>query len=221
MTDVPIIFSAPMILALLDGSKTQTRRLAWKPWSNESNEHYAAVACPDISRDARGTPSPWQRVKPGDRLWVRESHWRAGRWKREYYEIGKAARWRFVPDHSWDTQVCFEKPNEALTRPHRIHDELAYWNRPSIFLPRELSRLSAVVTATKIERVQQISSEDAIAEGMTQGEHEIINIPQIKFSTLWQTLHGPGSWNENPEVVALTFTVHKTNINAMPKENAA
>src|SRR5438477_7174905 len=61
MTDIPIIFSAPMVRALLAGDKTMTRRLAWRQVEDK-------LACGVID-----VPSPWQRVQPGDHLWVRET----------------------------------------------------------------------------------------------------------------------------------------------------
>ena len=78
-------------------------------------------------------------------------------------------------------------------------------------MPRMDSRLTLIVTATKIERVQEISNEDAEAEGVKCGEH---------FKILWCDLYGYDSWDANPEVVALTFIIHKTNIDKMPKLEA-
>ena len=78
---------------------------------------------------------------------------------------------------------------------------------PSIHCPRWASRLTLVVTAVKIERLQKISVEDEQAEGLdTTAE---------AFDMVWDHLYGPGSWNANPEVVALTFEVHKKNIDQM------
>lgn len=108
--------------------------------------------------------------------------------------------------------------------------------RPAIHMPRWASRLTLIVTATKVERLQEISFEDACAEGMpdfvtflaavgeTVEARERENAadcarrlqwPQRWFADVWRDLHGAGSWDSNPEVVALTFTVHKRNIDAL------
>jgi hypothetical protein len=238
MSDFPIIFSALMVRALLARRKTQTRRLAWVEGE------------PTTIRGRKMTgyrrASIWQRVRPGDRLWAREQHWRLGRWKREYYQIEKRPKWRFVPENETPASVSFEEPAKAYTRPHRLHDELAWWKRPGIFLPRWASRLTLVVTATKIERLQDISETDAIAEGATcrpscigyeQREsgwsldwHEpaadhALSSARHAFGNFFNGLHDGPRWNlkpmnlwaANPEVVALTFTVHKANIDAMEK----
>jgi hypothetical protein len=114
---------------------------------------------------------------------------------------------------------------------------------PSIHMPRWASRITLVVTATKIERVQAISVSNALAEGIFKwskrsitGEplwhfippatkiedvHLGCTSPVNAFAWLWQSIHSKESWDANPEVVALTFTVHKQNIDVMPKAAAA
>jgi hypothetical protein len=104
-------------------------------------------------------------------------------------------------------------------------------------MPRVHSRLTLVVTATKIEQVREISDEDAVAEGIFKwpkpsnageplwhfvepaAEAEDVHLgctsPANAFAWLWKNLHGEESWDANPEVVALTLTVHKQNIDAM------
>ena len=157
MTDRPIIFSGPMVRALLDGHKTMTRRLAWRE-------------CRPGERGGvrEHLPSPLQRVRPGDRLWVREA--------------------------------------------------------PAIHMPRWASRLTLVVTAMRIERLQEITAQDCIAEGceisgMMADPETGDPIPRDDFwrpfSDLWCSLHGKDSWDANPECIVLSFSVHKANIDAM------
>lgn len=190
--DKPIIFSAPMIRALLDGRKTMTRRLAWRTFKARDGA-YAGVA------DERAL-SPWQRVKPGDRLWVREA-------------------WSLTGEFSDATSKYlrgFYSPERVLGRHlrHRAdadgYDEASQAWRPSIHMPRWASRLTLTVTATKIERLAAISDADARAEGVAD---------KAAFFDLWWTLHKPGD-DANPEVVALTFTVEKRNIGAGTKAAA-
>jgi hypothetical protein len=161
--DRPIIFSAPMVLALLEGRKTMTRRLA---------------------------TSPLRKVIPGDRLYVRES----GVW---YIENIKGV-------------------GECPWAHYRATDEDAFlpgmkW-RPSIHMPRWASRLTLIVTATKIERLSSMSTADERAEGFDNDG--------LAFCELWDALHGPGSYDANPEVVAISFRVVLANIDT-PEARAA
>lgn len=185
MIDRPILFSAPMVQALLAGRKTQTRRLAW-------GEIAHRVSGISIRR-----PSIWQKVKPGDRLWVRETHYveSAG------YKDGSGKRILY-----------------RATDP----DAPAAWT-PAIHMYRFASRITLVVTATMIEGLQDITEVDAMREGMQEptlrnlgGElaQAALSERQV-FSRLWRHLHGDDSWAANPDVVALTFTVHRQNIDAM------
>lgn len=228
MKDIPIIFSAPMVLALLSNRKTQTRRLAWgacryckdAPMKGEPHK------CPTCG-GRKETASPWQRVKPGDRLWVREN------WSHDALDLETC-------------RTAFEDmlPGGNSYGPYYFVGEVSprtlRW-RPSIHMPRWASRLTLTVTSTKVERLQDISDADAIAEGIVEdngsgpdifylpGSHLIsgVNAPKGKlhigqhpsarlvYRDLVNNLHGGDLWAGNPEVVALSFTVHKTNIDAM------
>lgn len=186
MTDRPIIFSAPMIRALLDGRKTMTRRLAWREFPKLVRV---------VNDKPRRAPSPWQRVQPGDRLWVRERF------------SGRHEGWSV--DHPGGPIWYWADGNPRhgdWTKP-----------KPSIHMPRWASRLTLTVTATKIERLQDISERDAVLEGVycvRRHENDDASPTQL-FAMLWCNLHGDDSWNANPEVVALTFTVEKRNIDAL------
>lgn len=203
MTDRPVIFSAPMVRALLDDRKTMTRRLAWREFTRTTLKSRAAMRSTVYRDGTWWEPSPWQKVQAGDRLWARETHyvWSAG----NKDGGGKRISYRAT------------EPDTPTT-----------W-MPSIHMPRWASRLTLIVTATNIERLQDISGEDARAEGIPThvAEHtfrkcyrddaERVAKRVEYFSALWATLHGVGSWDANPEVVALTFTVHKTNIDQMER----
>ncbi|HEY8343343.1 MAG TPA: hypothetical protein VIK75_10195 [Calditerricola sp.] len=183
MTVRPIIFSGPMVRALLDGRKTMTRRLA---------------------------SSPLAKAQAGDLLWVRESWWHdkdGGDVANEYGYLADG----YYPGHGSNCG-------------HVRH-------RPSIHMPRWASRLTLEVTGVKVERLQDISEEDAIAEGIrpwklgwhSQEDHEHIGwkSPAIAFRDLWNRLHGPDAWDANPWVVAISFTVHKANVDALIERRAA
>ena len=191
MRDIPIIFSAPMVCALLDGRKTMTRRLAWLP-----------------PREGRITerPSPWQMVEPGDRLYVRESL--CATWK-SYFHDEPAKKPTLMAFYKADGAEVFNAMDE-IHQPWR-------WERnslPSIHMPRALSRLTLVVTGTKIEPLQRISEVDAKAEGcelFVPGHGWILNA-RAGFEDTWTTLHGRESWDANPLVVAITSKVVRQNI---------
>lgn len=103
-------------------------------------------------------------------------------------------------------------------------------------MPRWASRLTLIVTAMKIERLNDITDADAIAEGVVERPDGLFEVPGLSlpsgapiinsrprdaFACLWDMLHGSGKWLANPEVVCLRFDVHHCNIAAMPKEIAA
>lgn len=201
MSDYPIIFSAPMVRALLDGRKSMTRRLAWRERLHLDGAFKG--------RAKERVPSPWQKAKPGDRLWVRES------WCR--FEACS-------PDGN-GAQTYYRASQDNLPEAERVMERNGVKWRPSIHMPRWASRLTLVVTATKVERLQDISEEDAEAEGMREPSLREIGGPLAQaswcqrqvFGKLWVHLHGLESWQQNPEVVALSFEVHKANIDQMAK----
>lgn len=217
MTDRPILFSAPMVRALLDGRKTQTRRVLKN--MPPAPEHDSLVHPPKHDApyfDAycgakRTTANPrgmsgywcwWTRddraghgckvpFVPGDRLWVKET-WRAHR--------------------SWDEQ----KPSEILAC-SRVWHEADRDNcdqhgkiRVAIFMPRWASRITLLVTDVRVERLQDCSEADAIAEGINLLHTG--SSPVVAYQTLWNLINGPGAWEANPWVVAVTFRVERGNI---------
>lgn len=213
--DIGTIFSAPMVLAHQEGRKTMTRRLAWRTkWNNGGHIPDGGGGQMDFvePHEVRIGPSSWQKVKPGDRLWVRENFWHYGIWlpleDGSWHFFGRKA-----PSSDLGVIEYMGAPIEALKAPSR--DRVGYHLRPSIYMPREASRITDIVTATKVERLQAITFIEAKAEGVSflPGAED----PRDAFRTLWQSLHGKDSWDANPEVVALTFTVHHQNIDAMEK----
>ncbi len=167
--DIPIIFSTAMVQALLDGRKTQTRRLA---------------------------SSPLAKAKPGDRLWVREAFMLVG--SGDPGVPIRRAGWR-------DDAKAQGLDNIPAAEPHG-------WS-PSIHMPRWASRLTLAVTSVRFQPLQGITEEDAQAEGSEQ-----IGSYRDGYANLWRTLHTKSGqrWGDNPDIVALTFAVHRCNIDALP-----
>jgi hypothetical protein len=195
MTDRPIIFSAPMVRALLADKKTQTRRLA---------------------------TSPLRLCEVGDRLYVRESIY--------FWSAGHDCEITFAADGSvrQTGPNTGEIPDAALARYFKMADrsreKASRISRPSIHMPRWASRLTLIVEGVKIEPLQAISEADAIAEGAAKlvhdGEGHFFEHDDgthvCGYAGLWDHLHGGGSWDANPEVVALTFRVVRGNIDQVP-----
>ena len=171
MKELPILFSGPMVRALLDGRKTQTRRIvkSSRAWpigfiggrgdrddpscygfeDFNSGEWWTLKA--DGSADMNQIPSPYGRV--GDRLWVRET------WG------------EFIDTDIIDGQT-HELGRDTLYRADgENHQRCTPW-RPSIHMPRWASRLTLEVTDVRVERLQDISEEDAIAEGVESIDFE-------------------------------------------------
>lgn len=216
MTDKPIIFSGPMIRALLDGRKTQTRNIL-SPKSGIGPAHRvericgAWMACEYDRRWPLRLPHA-----PGDRLWVREA-WRV----HHRFDASKPS-----DIHAIEGGVWFEADDPLIP----IHLGKC---RPSIFMPRWASRLTLVVTDVRVQRVQEISEEDAKAEGieydddrsrgnciawrdyLDRGGKCAYSIGS--FRSIWDSLNAKRGfgWDANPWVVATTFTVHRCNIDQM------
>lgn len=234
MADRPILFSGPMIRALLAGTKTQTRR-ELKPQPDERTTHVSV--CRDqwmgIGPSDAGGTSQWDswtklRFAAGDRLWVRETHG----FNHYEYERGKAPKTR--PADLDDQHISYRADEDDC----ETLNELLY--RPSIFMPRWASRLTLTVTDVRIARLQDCSEADAVAEGVEPENvggltgwrsYEVIQTgphkgkahphsvvpnasPVTSYAELWNAINGPGAWEANPWIVAVSFEISRHNIDA-------
>ena len=188
MKERPILFSGPMVRAILAGTKTQTRRVV-KPQTAILTD--ATARSIGIQPPARENPPviPCPYGAPGDLLWVRETHAivpaSAYRCSRE--EDGSPVPHRVSPDgEEW----AVYRAGWSRSDPHR-------W-RPSIHMPRWASRLTLRVTDVRVERLQAISEADARAEGVAS---------VAEYAALWDAINGAGSWAANPWVWAIGFEV--------------
>jgi hypothetical protein len=229
MTDRPILFSSAMVRALLAGTKTQTRRIMKEPYGMMERCF------------GEWKPIP-TKVYPGDRLWVRENAAiQTQRWHHEdghSYSISYRAdqngsgQWLGLPN-SGDSQRKGEPPYVFPKRSHNKSGSMRW--QPSIHMPRWASRLTLTVTDVRVERLQDISETDAVAEGADVAEghrSQITGGPMVKvgpgtymspiawYHRLWNEINGVGAWDANPWVVAYTFSVHHSNIDQMAKEAA-
>lgn len=169
-----------MVRALLDGRKTQTRReIRPQPMHVDGGVPYRAPK-PHEPTDAVFLPCRYG--KSGDRLWVRET-WR----ERE-------------PDQdTFSLEFRADRPEYKT----RDDDPCAIPWRPSIHMPRAVSRITLEVTGVRVERLQDISEADARAEGV-EGLGQMFDA-RTAYAALWQSIHGPGSWAANPWVWCVEF----------------
>lgn len=229
MADRPIIFSAPMVRALLDGRKTQTRRVLGNsgPGRGRSNIFSAQIGWSDSYVLDPGNANWRERdtpYAPGDRLWVREC-WRTASAYDDLSpsQMGGEEPIRYEADQTWQTW--------GWGRPHSTGR-----HRAARHMPRWASRLTLLVTDVRVQRLQEISDDDARAEGIEplksgRGYYDptvshdqsrsIVRFGQYyslathAFSALWDSIHGPDAWDANPWVAAISFTVHRCNIDTM------
>ena len=207
MKERPILFSAPMVRAVLKGSKTQTRRVVkpqppaghnWAGWcvcstyrADEGKATWAAGSMPRLL-DAHRVPCPYGM--PGDRLWVREA-WRALR------------RFDSMPplDIEWRSMVAYEADTPTGDYRQAPHGRMGKL-RPPIHMPRWASRITLEVTGVRVERLQDISSEDSLAEGIYPTSTGLYpGSPRAAYRNLWEEINGPGSWDTNPWVWVVEF----------------
>lgn len=204
----PILFSGEMVLALLAGRKTQTRRIIKnQPMTDYGVEWFfasggIAFCCGGIVLEV----CPYAK-RYGDLLWVRETT------KVDYETTDTATLSKYCADNApvLVTGCSDPKFNGSVDHWHYSRDI-----RPSIHMPRNLSRLTLMITRVRAERVADISDDDAIAEGITGTESSEWGNEQAieRFSDLWDSLNksrGYG-WDENPWVWVLEFEVIKQNV---------
>jgi len=216
MADHPILFSAPMVRALLDGRKTQTRRIL-KP---QPIVNCAGLLVLERKGDfLQGTPddvADAQRITTDDSLWVREA-WRCNGWATDMASIFYRAS-----EGDGYTAMCEQYP-VAGKKPMRV---TTTW-RPGIHMPRWASRITLAVTEVRVERLQDISEADAVAEGCFKGKASgrvFANETAMHlggdqwrnardwYADVWDLINGEGAWDKNPWVVAYSFTVLPKNI---------
>jgi hypothetical protein len=205
----PILFSTPMVQAVIAGNKTQTRRII-KPQPEEGSKFIGPETFNQCMNDKYGDLYPGPEVvgiysddgewgikfpygKIGDILWVRETWQHHGR--PDIHEV----KYIYKADKS------------------KTVAEIIKW-KPSIFMPKEACRLFLEVTDIRVERLQNISERDAISEGIeVTGKNEYryynnkrpdqlsINKPIESYRSLWELINGPGSWDLNPWVWVISF----------------
>lgn len=205
--DRPILFSGAMVRALIARRKRQTRRVCLARTQNQATIIGAALQDDMLGADDgkhelaawQGFPCPYGI--PGDRLWVRETF--------APNAVGAAI-----------ANVLKAKPQPRFYYQASHEGAVAWRWRPSIHMPRVASRLTLSVAKARVERLQDISEADAIAEGIEYFQrgseprvYRDYSKPDVHYGlspigsyrTLWESINGPGSWDANPFVWVIEF----------------
>ena len=217
----PILFQTAMVQALIAGTKTQTRRLVkGRGFDPQQATGFHILDCRDgrdvyqLHRpDANGQPAAIGEVRhryaPGDRLWVRET-------------------WA---DYNAGVSDEMKANYPAMGQPHYVYradftelltDKVGIW-KPSIHMPRPASRLTLEVVSVRVERVREISEQDAEAEGVARFADDVAPVvwqqkyvdyqsglrayasARDSYRSLWDHINGAGSWEANPWVWVIEF----------------
>ncbi|MFG6159674.1 hypothetical protein ACGTNG_12780 [Halomonas sp. 1390] len=224
MKERPILFNDEMVRALLDGRKTQTRRLL-KPQPGTTPDDYPGApghwwpcngvgSMVHVERELQNQAGGWEGFagtvcpygQPGDRLWVREAH--------ALVPITAYAQSIGV-DIAQDPDDDYEA---AIYRTGWERSTSGFRWRPSIHMPRWACRLLLEVTDVRVERLQDTTEADARAEGAAfhdgmgvghsgwrHDQKEVHEDARSSFARLWKSINGDGSWDANPWVWVLEF----------------
>lgn len=229
MKENPILFKAEMVRAILEGRKTQTRRniagftqgAFWDHAGYEPFEHERGLWAFRSKGGSKAAGSPEFRCmgSAGDRLWVKETFFDTRKFK-------GAPLFAAAPDFIYRADHDYRDAKRKVIGCHP-------W-KPSIFMPRAASRITLEIVNVRVERLNDISESDAIAEGIKpwhaekqvfwhnylfesahpkRGETITYKQHRIKayrtavqsYESLWESINGPGSWAENPWVWVIEF----------------
>lgn len=225
----PILFSGPMVKQIIYRKKFQTRRTNGLELVNASPDDwtFSRVMTEEVgdrslavfTKGGRIITIPCRYGLPGHHLWVRENYC-----FREFCEASGIDDWfanvSYEADGSHRTIYQCDAPSDVGFWPGAAIRKYEGKNRPSIFMYRWISRLSLQITDIRVERLQNISSQDAIDEGLLSvmdgtgtlkwrgdWETETRIMPIDAYQDIWESINGPESWRANPWVWAITFKV--------------
>ncbi|WP_121383209.1 hypothetical protein [Pseudomonas aeruginosa] len=225
MKERPILFTGPMVLALLEGRKTATRRIAKPVKHPDLGNIYAPGALVLEGEPQHVIDRACPYGQPGDRLWVRET----------WTDVNLCGAPALAYRADEDIRDLMEEPGFLDDRGAFNYDDprvkpypFACWYadldqarwRPSIHMPRWASRILLEITAVRVERLQDISDDQAEAEGVERPENitnvdvwdgaerelfNAMNQPRARFRRLWSNINGSESWDSNPWVWCIEF----------------
>jgi hypothetical protein len=222
MIEHGMLYSEPMVVALLGGTKTQTRR-AMKHQPHEDWHPAGYVELHGFDKDGeltdkvigwgacnedgdQGFKCPYGQ--PGERIWVRETFIAYGRWVTRFSEKKHRDEWHFIDmtlecDRRY--QYAADKPDVPLAK-GRGGALPGWYTRPAIFMPRAASRILLGIVSVRVERLQDISDPDSLAEGCSTKDMQRGDRLAIVYARLWESINGTGSWAVNPWVWCVEFS---------------
>jgi hypothetical protein len=247
MREIPILFSASMVRALLSGSKNQTRRIVK---GNIDKFDFLSIGNLEVEGKQKGycaifrapkddwiaEDKPWHEYikspygQPGDQLRVKEAAWmRCEKRPNGKTKTGRD-KWHFVPLESAPVFYAADHPKRpALDVVSPLTGNQWVWRlKIGRFMPRWASRITLEIIGIRVERLNDCSEQDAIAEGIERvggfasvspwrnyrkgEEGEMLlhcSAPTRSYMTLWESINGAGSWAANPWVWVVEFKVVK------------
>lgn len=228
----PILFSYTMVQALLSNIKSQTRRVI-KPQPIDNREvdgnfyegnHKGYVKVDGHPNWRDQFVSEFSPYEKGNILYVRETHFRFGKWVKDGVTKKGGQKWKFTP---LSNNIHFEdNPPATFFKSRQANNERGNWEemptfykRNSLFMPKKLARIFLEITNVRVERLQEISKHDSIAEGVEsiyfkQGlfgkelqrpDRTLAQTEQSCMEHLWVKINGKESWEANPWVWVIEF----------------
>lgn len=204
MKERPILFSGPMVRAILEGRKTVTRRVVKANPDKDMGKRCVLQPHELAGEVNAGNFRNCRYGQPGDRLWVRESFadLRGTGIEHRPDPTGPLQRYAFAAD---------SPPGSCSDEARK--DFGVKW-KPSIHMPRAACRILLEITAVRVERLKDLSYEQALAEGINHADDGLFHVedsrhlgadPRESFAGLWESINGDGSWDANPWVWVVEF----------------
>ena len=233
---IPILFSPDMVTQILAGNKTMTRRIVKPQPSIRSgvgkwmkNKNIQMIGDEMVLIDYMEKHAPYET---GDIIWVREAHYRYGKWVKDGLTKTGKQKWKFVatnervlysdnpPATNWKSRQAHNKAGN--------HETMETWYlRLGRFMPFECARIFLKITKLRTEKLEDISRSDAVAEGMCFDPDkkptwvQSHRWPEENFMILWEKLNGAQSVNDNSWVWVITFKkIEKPALAPEPKINS-
>lgn len=207
MKERPILFSDAMVRAILDGRKTQTRRIVKTPIPTDIISVVAYALRNGLQRfgwkwkpgavELSDIKCPYGQV--GDRLWVRECF---GDMSPDRCDGMHGSDFNVVDDNKGVTRFILYRATAPRGFEWPKEEPADRWTT-SIHMPRWASRITLEITSVRVERLQDISRDDCFDEGYTHSFEK--DDPEAWFVRLWQSIYGPESWAANPWVWVIEF----------------
>ncbi len=206
----PILMNGESVRGILEGRKTQTRRVINRPGPYQSVLSHGQTWLwdgPGRSNKTLAIPQglwlehcPYGQV--GDRLWVKETHYRFGRWVPNGFSKTGKQKWTFKAGTLEVLYMDNPPTLNVLRNSNRM--ERGWFKRPAIFMHRWASRITLEITSVKVERIQDITTQDIWAEGVT-----LTDYIRDDFQRLWDSINAKRGYgfDVNPWDFALTFKV--------------